>query len=227
MSNELIGNLSEIKIIEWQGNVVITTKDIAIYHELELRIINQKFRRNRDHFEVNKDYFIITREDIPESPGMIQKLFVVNNQTEIYLFTKRGYFKLVKTINDDKAWDVYDQLLKAYFHEDILTDVDKKYLKESIPNRNSITGQWKQHEAKNYSKLTITEYTSLFDNPDIRKKQMDDKQLSLLSAFEFLETRKLENNIHIKGDNQLSESLQSTAKQINEIIKPKEIISHL
>jgi hypothetical protein len=48
---------------------------------------------------------------------------------------------------------------------------------------------------------------------------MSDKELSLLSAFEFLEQRKLENNLHIKGDKELKISLEQTGIKINEIVK--------
>jgi hypothetical protein len=42
-------------------------------------------------------------------------------------------------------------------------------------------------------------------------------------VFEFLETKKLKNNLDIKGDNDLKKSLCDTSKKINEIIKPNEI----
>ena len=61
-----------------------------------------------------------------------------------------------------------------------------------------MTSEWKEHEAKNYRDLTLTEYQSLFNDIEIRKNKMNDKELSLLSAFEFLECRKLENKpIHL------------------------------
>ena len=46
---------NEKRIIEYNGEIVITTQDVAKEHGLELRIINQKFRRNKSYFELKKD----------------------------------------------------------------------------------------------------------------------------------------------------------------------------
>jgi hypothetical protein len=219
MSNELVINGQPVKIIEWNGQRVITTQEMAIHHNLETRILNQKFRRNQKYFTENIDYFIITKNDISESQIEIQDLFVVNNMYEIYLFTESGYLRFVKTINDDRAWEIYNQLIESYFLIKRLNNIEKQFLEKNKEHRKGLTSEWKEHEAKNYGMLTVAEYESLFQDTSIRKKQMDDKQLSLLSAFEFLECRKLENNPEIKGDNQLSDSMKDTGKKINGIIK--------
>lgn len=187
MSNDLINKNQEIKIIEWQGQVVITTKDIAYFHGLEVRVINQKFRRNQKHFTINHDYFIATKNDFDntlESQRVIQDLFVANNQLEVYLFTKRGYFKFVKTINDDKAWEIYNNLIESYFNDNSVSEVNKRFLEKSKTHRKGLAVQWSRHEAVNYAYLTISEYESLFGNSDIRKKDMDDEELTLLIEVE-------------------------------------------
>jgi len=226
MSNDLSNVLidgKQIKIIEYKKQRVITTQEMAIHHNLETRILNQKFRRNQKYFTENVDYFIITKDKIPESQIEIQKLFVVNNMTEIYLFTESGYLNFVKTINDDKAWKIYNHLIDCYFKQKRLNNIEKQFLESNKENRKGLTSEWGDHQAKNYGKLTISEYESLFNDGDIRKKDMDDKQLSLLSAFEFLECRKLENNPDIIGDDKLTESLNNTGKTINDIINNKSI----
>lgn len=203
MNNELIINGQKVKIIEWNGQRVITTQEMANHHNLELRVLNQKFRRNQKHFKLNQDYFIVCKSDISKSQTVIQNLFVVNNMTEIYLFTESGYLRFVKTINDDRAWEIYNQLIESYFIVKRLNNIEKQFLEKNKENRKGLTSEWSKHEAKNYAMLTVAEYESLFENSKIRKKDMNDKELSLLSAFEFLEYRKLENNPEIKGDKEL------------------------
>jgi len=218
MSNEItIGN-ETINRIEWKNQLVITTAEIAKYHELDVRIINQKFRRNKENFILDKDYFIVTR-DISESHRVIQDLFVVNNQTAVYLFTESGYLRFVKTINDEKAWKAYNVLIESYFLVKRLNNSEKIFLEKSKENRKGLTEEWKNHEARDYRSLTISEYDSLFNDCSIRKRDMNDKDLMLLSAFEFLEQRKLENNEDIKGDKMLKESMIDTGLKINSIVR--------
>lgn len=38
------------------------------------------------------------------------------NANNIYLLSERGYTKLLKILDDDKAWDIYDQLVDNYFN---------------------------------------------------------------------------------------------------------------
>lgn len=37
------------------------------------------------------------------------------NRKPIYLLTRRGYFKLVKSLNDDLAWAIHGEMIDAYF----------------------------------------------------------------------------------------------------------------
>ncbi|MCG0891507.1 phage anti-repressor protein [Lactiplantibacillus plantarum] len=38
------------------------------------------------------------------------------NANNIYLLSERGYSKLLKILEDDKAWEIYDQLVDNYFN---------------------------------------------------------------------------------------------------------------
>jgi hypothetical protein len=221
MSNEIIIDGKPIKVIEWQGIRVFTTHEIALFHDLEVRVINQKFRRNQKYFIQDIDFFIVKTEYL-RSRGVIA-ISNMDRSDEVYFFTESGYLRFVKTINDDKAWKVYNNLVESYFLIKRLNVIEQKFLEKSKENRKDIAAEWSKHDAKNYGMLTISEYEALFENTSIRKKNMNDKELSLLSAFEFLETRKLENNPEIKGDKKLKISLKNTGLKINEIIKPKRI----
>ena len=39
-----------------------------------------------------------------------------NRTQHVYLLSERGYAKLLKILDDDKAWDIYDQLVDNYFN---------------------------------------------------------------------------------------------------------------
>jgi len=217
MSNEItIGN-ETINRIEWKNQLVITTAEIAKYHELDVKVINQKFRRNKENFILDKDYYIVNTEYL-RSHG-VTTISNMDRSDETFLFTESGYLRFVKTINDEKAWKAYNVLIESYFLVKRLNNSEKIFLEKSKENRKGLTGEWKNHDAKDYKALTISEYDSLFNDCSIRKRDMNDKDLMLLSAFEFLEQRKLENNEDIKGDKMLKESMFDTGLKINSIVR--------
>jgi hypothetical protein len=215
MNNDLIINGQKVKIIEWNGQRVITTQEMANHHHIETKRLNEKFRRNRKYFVENKDFYIVSKQKLKDAKCDLD-LFTSNE--EVYLFTESGYLRFVKTINDDRAWEIYNQLIESYFIVKRLNQIEKQFLEKTKENRKGLTSEWSRHEAKNYAMLTIGEYESLFQDSEIRKKDMNDKELSLLSAFEFLEYRKLENNPQIKGDEMLIDSMNDTGNKINSIV---------
>lgn len=40
----------------------------------------------------------------------------INASLNIYLLSERGYAKLLKILEDDKAWEIYDELVDNYFN---------------------------------------------------------------------------------------------------------------
>lgn len=222
MNNELIISGIPIKIVDYKGRRVITTQEMALCHDIPTFRLNEKFRRNKKYFIENEDYFVLTKEIIANCDNVIRSL-LYHESGELFLFTESGYLKFVKTINDDKAWYIYGQLIEAYFQIKKFNQTEKQFLEKSKAHRKGLTSEWKEHEAKDYKALTLQEYQSLFDDITKRKRNMDDKELTLLSAFEFLEGRKLENNPQIKGDPQLKESLKDTGKKIKLIVGTKKL----
>ena len=212
--------MSNITPIEYNSIPVITTKQIAEEHGLEVRVINQKFRRNKSRFELNIDYYVVTKDMITNCDHLLNLFY--HDSDELFLFTQYGYLKFVKTINDDKAWAIYNKLIESYFGIKRLNSAEKIFLEKNKENRTCLTYEWSAHGAKNYGGLTVAEYESLFKDKTKRKKDLDDKELSLLSAFEFLEQRKLENNTDIIGDKNLKKSLENTGEYMNKIITNKD-----
>lgn len=212
----------ELNRIEYKGIKVLTTAEIAEHHGLKVKVLNQKFRRSKKHFIENEDYFVIQKSDVSESQIVTQKLFTVNNMSEAYLITLSGYFKLVKTINDDKAWKVYTQLVELYFAVKQL-GTEKQYLISNKANRTGLTSEWARHQARDYRGLTLAEYQAIFNDISIRKDKMTSDQVTLLSAFECIESIKLKNNPDIVGDDKLKGSIDTTGTAIAAIVAPKQI----
>lgn len=101
-----------------EGKRGLTVKDIADIHETEVRRINEVINRNRNRFvdDVDivdlKSVIVLNDSEIAEF-GFTQNAF--NASKSIFILSERGYTKLLKILEDDKAWEIYDELVDNYF----------------------------------------------------------------------------------------------------------------
>lgn len=91
-------------------------RDIALIHDRPIKAINQAINMNRKRFKDGIDIF-----DLKQQSGSIKltEFFSkqqIANYNNIYLLSERGYAKLLKILDDDKAWDIYDELVDNYFN---------------------------------------------------------------------------------------------------------------
>lgn len=100
-------------------------KDIAAIHDRPVKAINQaierqinRFKNGIDILDLKVENFAVTLSDLGFNQGQI------NASKHIYLLSERGYAKLLKILEDDKAWEIYDELVDNYFNmrEAINTD---------------------------------------------------------------------------------------------------------
>lgn len=101
-----------------KGKKAMLVKDIARIHGTTTKRVNELINRNRDRFKNGVDVvdlladknFVVVLNDLGFSQNEI------NRSNNIYLLSERGYAKLLKILEDDKAWDIYDQLVDNYFN---------------------------------------------------------------------------------------------------------------
>ena len=107
--NEIIHiGKSEISIKEYNGQRVVTFKDIDLVHDRPDGTARKSFWRNKDHFVEGEDYFVLNVDEA-------QKLFNIAAPNGLALITEQGYLMLVKPFSDDLAWEVQRQLVSSYF----------------------------------------------------------------------------------------------------------------
>ncbi|WP_413627715.1 ORF6N domain-containing protein [Fructilactobacillus vespulae] len=92
-------------------------KDIAKIHGTTIKRVNELINRNKKRFSNNdltdlksSKYSEVVRNDL----GFTQNS--INRASHIYLLSERGYAKLLKILDDDTAWEVYDKLVDEYFN---------------------------------------------------------------------------------------------------------------
>lgn len=92
-------------------------KDIAIIHSQTVGNINLLINRNRKRFKDGVDIIDLKDDEfaiVLSKSGFTQNQ--INATKNIYLLSERGYSKLLKIIEDDTAWDIYDELVDNYFN---------------------------------------------------------------------------------------------------------------
>ena len=94
--------------------------DISKIHNKPTFKINQLIDQNLNHFQLGLD-LIDLKVAIPgKYSEKIQQLGISQNQfnasKHIWLASERGYLKLLKIMDDDKAWDIYNDIVDNYFN---------------------------------------------------------------------------------------------------------------
>lgn len=118
LGQEKVGNF-EFTGIEGgfgEGKKSMLVKDIAEIHKRSSKVINQainmnikRFRTGVDILDLKASNFEVNLIDL----GFTQN--AINRSNNIYLLSERGYSKLLKILEDDTAWEIYDQLVDNYF----------------------------------------------------------------------------------------------------------------
>lgn len=107
-----INNIA-IGIKEYEGKRVITFKDIDRVHERPDGTARNAFKRHRQRFIEDEDYYHVTR-NIPLDVRRPLGLEAIPPRG-IMLITESGYLMISKVFDDDIAWDVQRKLVNSYF----------------------------------------------------------------------------------------------------------------
>lgn len=116
MNNQIVKiNNADLLVKEFNGQRVVTFKDIDMLHERVEGTADRNFRENKlssdgnQRFIEGEDYFILRKNQNNEIRGL-----EIPNRG-ITLITESGYLMLVKSLQDDLAWKVQRELVNNYF----------------------------------------------------------------------------------------------------------------
>ncbi|WP_103171611.1 ORF6N domain-containing protein [Paracoccus sp. SY] len=117
---------TEVHKIIYKGDPVITFAMVDEVHQRAEGTAGRNFRDNRDRFIEGED-FITEKLDVLRRgfPGV----FPARGGGDTILLTKRGYLKLVKPMNDDRAWEVQGEMIDRYFAVELMAPVAKRIAK--------------------------------------------------------------------------------------------------
>lgn len=112
MSDIITVENTEMQIREYNGERVVTFKDIDTIHQRVKGTARNAFNRNRRHFIKGVDY-ITLKPDEQENIDYVRLTYIP--QKGITLLTESGYLMVVKAFTDDLSWQVQRQLVNTYF----------------------------------------------------------------------------------------------------------------
>lgn len=123
MINTITINNQCLSIKEWNGQRVITFKDVDLVHNRPDGTARRNFNFNKQHLAENVDFYLLTQ------PNEIRTLGFVRPQggtpASVILLTESGYLMLVKSFTDDLAWEVQRALVNSYFK--VKTSANSQY----------------------------------------------------------------------------------------------------
>ena len=107
--------MQEIQVIEMEGQRVLTTKQIAEAYETSADSVKRNFERNKKNYILGKHYIALEGETLREFKSRGQFVASFKQVKKLYLWTEKGALLHAKSLNTDKAWQVYDYLVDFYF----------------------------------------------------------------------------------------------------------------
>lgn len=101
--------------IEHNDQRVLLTSQLAESYETAERTITDNFNNNKARYIEGKHFFLLQGEDLRGFKRENENFGFAPNLNKVYLWTEKGALLHAKSLNTDKAWEVYDQLVETYF----------------------------------------------------------------------------------------------------------------
>lgn len=104
---------TEMPVREYNGQRVVTFKDIDTVHGNKTDTSKRNFNRNKKHFIDGEDFVVATRENLKRDNLSLLNIEVPTRG--ITLLTESGYLLIAKSFTDDLSWKVQRELVNTYF----------------------------------------------------------------------------------------------------------------
>lgn len=107
---------SDLQHIEYRGQRVVITEQMAAGYGSTEQMITNNFNRNKSRFIEGKHYFKVEGEELQELKRLNSLRGLVSKYTsQLILWTERGAANHAKMLETDQSWDYYNDLTEFYF----------------------------------------------------------------------------------------------------------------
>lgn len=107
---ELNAELPKVKL--WNGQRVVTFKDINEVHQRTKGTARRNFNTNKKHFIDGVDYIVRNSYEAKQE-------YNITAPNGLTLLTESGYLMIVKSFTDDLSWEVQRRLVNNYFQKQV------------------------------------------------------------------------------------------------------------
>lgn len=112
--------MSNLIPVEYQGQRILITAQLAESFGVTTKLISQNFSRNEDRYKVGKHYFRLEGSELEPLRNDLRKAYpqfedTLNYVSVLYFWTEKGAWLHAKSLNTDKAWEAYEMLVDDYY----------------------------------------------------------------------------------------------------------------
>lgn len=107
--------MSKLIPIEHKSQRVLTTQQLAYEYETDSGHIKQNYSNNRNRYILGIHYFILEGDELKRFKSEVENFDLAPNVNRFFLWTEKGSLLHAKSLNTDKAWEVYQELVDTYF----------------------------------------------------------------------------------------------------------------
>lgn len=116
MTNELTTLAArDLQVVEYRGQRVITTVQMAAGYGTDVENIRRNFNRNKSRFEEGKHYFQLTGKELEDLRVSFSPAQISSKTRSLTLWTERGAANHAKMLETDHAWGYHEYLVDFYF----------------------------------------------------------------------------------------------------------------
>lgn len=125
---------SDLQRIEYRGQRVVTTEQLAAGYGATEQMITNNYNRNKSRFIEGKHYFKLSGEEVEILRNSFGGVQISNKARSLTLWTERGAANHAKMLETDQSWDYYNDLTEFYFtHREVValpapTTISRKQL---------------------------------------------------------------------------------------------------
>lgn len=104
--------ISEIDFTNWS----VSSLQLAEAYETDKRVISNNFNRNANRYTEGKHFYCLTGDELKAFKACHQIDDNLKFAPSVFLWTEKGALLHAKSLNTDKAWEVYDYLVESIQH---------------------------------------------------------------------------------------------------------------
>mgnify|MGYP002857694894 CR=1 FL=1 len=121
------------EIIEFESKRVLTTALLAEEYGTDEKHIHDNFSNNSSKYVEGKHYFCLQGETLKQFKEANHLEGIVNkNAPVLYLWTEKGALLHAKSLNTDRAWQTYENLVDGYFNLAMLPMQDSYMIADPV-----------------------------------------------------------------------------------------------